>query len=705
MKNIRPITDLRKSNEISEQAHSTQEPIYITKNGYGDLVVLAHELFEEMMGNGQGIASSLSQSNSYQDALDQSAPMGFIKVACATIDVLVSDVNHNAQDIIQKVRDCEEQGCSLLVLPELCLSGYTCQDLFLQDTLLTACEREVDNILKRTADCNIVFVFGVPIRVHSKLYNSAIVAFKGKILGIVPKVNLPNYHEFYELRHFEKAPRHVEMISYAHQYAPFGSKILFRNRHYVPMTFAIEICEDLWVPNPPSTEHALAGANIICNLSASNEIVGKKDYREMLVKATSARLICAYLYSSAGNGESTTDLVFSGENIIAENGTILEKAELFTNETIMTEIDLEKIINERQAMTSYPQGDKTDYCLVDFSLPLEAPAISRFSKTPFIPAHDIDTRTKEIFELQVMGLLKRITHTNVHALVLGLSGGLDSTLALLVAVETMKRMQRPLKEVHCLTMPCFGTSDRTKNNAYILAESFGGTLLEINIEKAVRQHFKDIGHDESVHDVTYENSQARERTQILMDYANKVSGLVIGTGDLSELALGWATYNGDHMSNYGVNASIPKTLVRHLVRQYAMSHLEVKDVLLDVIDTPVSPELLPTTNDKISQKTEDIIGPYELHDFFLFHLLRNHYSVKKIYYIACQTFNDGTYDKATIKKWFRVFLKRFFAQQFKRSCLPDGVKVGSVSLSPRGDLRMPSDASSASFLKELDEIE
>ncbi len=703
MKNIRPITDLRKTNEISDQAHLDNKPIFITKNGYSDLVVMSQEYYDSITCD--EVFDSFKEE-SFIQASKQSENMGFVKVACATIDTIVADVFKNGEAIIEKVKECAEKDVKLLVFSELTLTGYTCQDLFLQNTLLNSVVDGVKNILIATKDIDMVIIFGAPVLVENKCYNAAIVALKGKILGIVPKTALPNYNEFYELRHFAPAPNKNYMISYADQYVPFGNKLLFRNSNYTKWVMGVEICEDLWIPSTPSTNHAIAGATIICNLSASNEIVGKKEYREMLVSSTSARLVCAYLYCSSGNGESTTDLVFSGANIISENGSIINKSELFTNETIITEIDLEKLVNERQKMTSYPKENKEGYKLISFDLPLITPTITRkFSPTPFIPSDEQERyqRAMWILKLQVMGLVKRVEHTHAKTLVIGLSGGLDSTLALLVSVEAMKECKRDLKDIHAITMPCFGTSKRTKNNAYNLANELGVTLLEINISAATKQHLKDIGQDENDHSVTYENAQARERTQVLMDYANKTGGLVIGTGDLSELALGWATYNGDHMSNYGVNCSIPKTLVKHIVYHYAKHHKKVEATLLDILDTPVSPELLPLKEGEIAQKTEEIIGPYELHDFFLYHLLRNHYSVKKIYFLAKLAFN-GYYDEETIKKWLNNFIRRFFSQQFKRSCLPDGVKVGSVSLSPRGDLRMPSDASSNVWLEELGEL-
>ena len=706
MKKIRPITDLRKTNTLSDDAHSIQEPIFITKNGYSDLVVMSHELYETMCE--KGIQSSQKVSEDWPLLKDSSKEnMGFVKVACATIDVQVANPIYNSERVIEKVKECALKKVHLLVFPELCMSGYTCQDLFLQDSLLKGVEKGIQHILEETKEIPMVFMVGAPVLVDDKCYNCAVVMLKGKILGIVPKTYLPNYNEFYEVRHFYKAPSINQYITYLDQYVPFGNRLLFRNSAYKNWIMGIEICEDLWVPNPPSTYHALGGATILCNLSASNEIVGKKEYREMLVNATSARLVAGYLYCSSGNGESTTDLVFSGANIIAENGSILKKATLFKNETIISEIDVEKMVLERQKMTSYETSNREGYSLISFDLPLDKVELTRFfSPTPFIPHDEKERyeRVKSILKLQVMGLLKRVEHTHASTLVIGLSGGLDSTLALLVAVEAMKELKRNLKDIHCITMPCFGTSERTKRNAHDLASSLGVTLLEINITESVTQHLKDIGHDLDTHDVTFENAQARERTQVLMDYANKTGGLVVGTGDLSELALGWATYNGDHMSNYGVNASIPKTLVKHIVYHYAKHHTNVEKTLLDILDTPVSPELLPLKEGQIAQKTEEIIGPYELHDFYLYHLLRNHFSIKKIYFLAKVAFKDY-YDNATIKKWLRTFIRRFFMQQFKRSCLPDGVKVGSVSLSPRGDLRMPSDASVEVWLKELDECE
>lgn len=703
MTRIKPITDLRKTNEISDLAHQINEPIFITKNGYGDLVVMSNEVYDNLIKATKEI--SLKEA-SYPFEEKQDEHFGFVKVACASIDTSVASPKQNAKMIINKVKECAEKGVKLLVFPELSLSSYTCGDLFLQRTLLDACEEGLKRIIKETKNLNMVFIVGAPVVVEQKLYNAAIVILKGKILGIVPKTAIPNYNEFYELRHFEEAPKENMEISYLGHKTIFGNKLIFRCLNSINFTFGVEICEDLWIPNSPSINHSLMGATIICNLSASNETAGKDEYRTLMVKAQSGKLACAYLYSSAGNGESTTDIVFSSANMISENGTLLKKAELFKNETIISDIDVEKLASDRQRITSFKREYLNGYNVIGFYLPLEVPSLDRkYSSLPFIPK-DENERTKRmgmILKIQVMGLVKRLNHIHCDKIVIGLSGGLDSTLALLVCYEAFKELGYDYQNIKCLTMPCFGTSARTKKNAYNLANALGVSIQEIDITEAVKIHLKDIGHDETTHDVAYENAQARERTQILMDYANKINGLVIGTGDLSELALGFATYNGDHMSNYGVNGSIPKTLVRYLVYHYALSHVDIKDTLLDIIDTPVSPELLPPKEGVIAQKTEDIIGPYELHDFFIYHLLRNKFSIKKLFFIACNSF-EGIYDKDTIKKWLKVFIRRFFTQQFKRSCLPDGVKVGFVSLSPRGDFRMPSDASYEAWMDEIESL-
>lgn len=633
---------------------------------------------------------------------------GFIKVAAATPSIRVADCEYNAAQILKTIVRARDAQAKLLVLPELCLTGYTCGDLFLQNTLLHGVFTALEEIRKATAGHDMLVAVGAPLINHQKLYNCAVVFCNGRILGVVPKTNLPNYSEFYEQRHFTPAPAENTTIEIGGKSYPFGTKLLFSYSRFSEFTVGFEICEDLWVANPPSVSHAQAGATIIANLSASDETVGKSAYRRDLVTGQSARLVCGYLYADAGEGESTTDMVFAGHDLIAENGVLLEESDLFSNDLIVSEIDIMRLAEERRRMNTFVHQD-AGYEFVTFDFPCRSTELTRFvSPRPFIPyeAGERRVRCKEILTLQAAGLRKRLVHTNARTVVVGLSDGLDSTLALLVAVMAMDSLHRSRKDILAVTMPCFGTTSRTRSNAQLLAEALGVSFEEIPIGEAVSQHFRDIGQDEEQHDVTYENSQARERTQVLMDVANQKNGLVIGTGDLSELALGWATYNGDHMSMYGVNASIPKTLVRHLVAYYAddTSSQTIHDVLYDILDTPVSPELLPAVDGEISQKTEDIVGPYELHDFFLYYILRFGFHPKKVFYLAEYAFQH-TYSRETILKWLQVFYRRFFSQQFKRSCLPDGVKVGSVTLSPRGDWRMPSDASAALWMKELEELE
>ena len=544
---------------------------------------------------------------------------------------------------------------------------------------------------------DMVVIVGCPLVVEHKLYNCGVFLFDGRILGVVPKIHLPNYGEFYEARHFAKGKREVKDILLDGEYVPFGANILLECENIPELTIAMEICEDLWVPLPPSTYHALAGATVICNPSASVETTTKEVYRSALVSNQSARLLSGYVYANAGEGESTTDVVYSGHHLICENGTVLAEAKRFVNDVIYADMDVKRLEAERRKMTTFFEEESEEYRSVPFVLPVEVNQITRkFPKNPFVPSsrEEREKRCDEILSIQSMGLKKRLEHTNCKHAVVGISGGLDSTLAVLVTVRAFDMLNIPRENIICVTMPCFGTTDRTYQNAVSLIRELGASLKEVNIEKAVRQHFKDIEHEEDVHDVTYENSQARERTQILMDIANKYNGMVIGTGDMSELALGWATYNGDHMSMYAVNCSVPKTLVRYLVLYYAetVENKELSDVLMDVLDTPVSPELLPPVDGVISQKTEDLVGPYELHDFFLYYMLRFGFPKAKLYRMAKLTF-AGDYDDETIQKWLDKFYWRFFSQQFKRSCLPDGPKVGSVAVSPRGDLRMPSDAS------------
>lgn len=634
---------------------------------------------------------------------------GFVKTAAATPKIRVADCEYNANQIIDCVKDAYQNGASLLVFPELCVTGYTCSDLFLQSTLLKAAEKAVSKIKNETKDLDIVFVVGVPIAVKQSLYNCGVVICKGKILGAVPKVNIPNYSEFYEVRHFTSGKNAVESVSYAGEdEVLISARQIFRCCGMDDFTFGVEICEDLWVADSPSINLTKSGASIICNLSCSDDLIGKAQYRRDLVKMQSAKLCCAYVYCDAGFGESTTDMVFSAQNIIAENGTIVSESCRFNNGITYADIDVERLMSERRKTNTYTDeinSDKRAFC-VGFDLEERDTVLTRtFPCTPFVPSDksDLENRCEEILTIQATGLATRLAHTGIQNVVLGLSGGLDSTLALIVCVHAFNMLSLDRKNIHTVTMPCFGTTKRTKSNAEKLAEAYGVSFEEINITLAVRQHFSDIGHDESVTNITYENSQARERTQILMDLSNKYNGLVIGTGDLSELALGWATYNGDHMSMYAVNASIPKTLVRYLTAYEAQkSNGILKEVLFDVLDTPVSPELLPPDkNGEIAQKTEDVVGPYELHDFFLYYLVRFGYTPSKIYYMAKLSFKDK-YSEETIKKWITVFIKRFFSQQFKRSCLPDGPKVGSVTLSPRSDWRMPSDASVKAWLDDLE---
>ena len=629
---------------------------------------------------------------------------GFIKVAAATPKIKVADPAYNTEEILKIIDETEKNGASVLVFSELTISGYTCGDLFLQQPLLTECKNQLVRIVKATEDKSMLVVVGCPIVIKQKLYNCAVVISDGNILGIVPKTHLPNYSEFYELRHFTSGEGLEEDLWFGEEFGYVNVAVnqLFKCKEIPELVVACEICEDLWVPLPPSTYHAMAGATVICNPSASVETTTKESYRRSLVSNQSARLLAAYIYADAGEGESTQDVVYSGHHLICENGSVLAEAKRFTNEIIYADIDVQKLAAERRKMTSFPGGQTDDYFEQEFSLEVKENKITRtFPKAPFVPDNqdERDKRCDEILSLQSMGLKKRLEHTNCKHAVVGISGGLDSTLAVLVTARAFDLLDIPRENLICVTMPCFGTTDRTYQNAVSLIKELGATLKEVRIEKAVRQHFADIGHDENNHDVTYENSQARERTQILMDMANQYNGMVIGTGDMSELALGWATYNGDHMSMYAVNCSVPKTLVRYLVLYYAETteNKKLSEVLMDVLDTPVSPELLPPVDGVISQKTEDLVGPYELHDFFLYYMLRFGFPKAKLYRMAKLTF-DGVYDDETIKKWLDKFYWRFFSQQFKRSCLPDGPKVGSVAVSPRGDLRMPSDASPSAWL-------
>ena len=631
---------------------------------------------------------------------------GFVKVAAATPDIRVADVEFNTQNIINAMEEAQKNGAKILVFPELCVTGYTCSDLFDHSVLLKASRKALLEIAENTNDKDMLVFVGAPLEVNGKLYNVAAAMNQGEIIGFTTKTFLPNYGEFYEMRQFTPGPQTVREITFEGKKIPFGPQILFQAEGMEELVVAAEICEDVWSPVPPSIQAALEGATVIVNCSASDETIGKDTYRRALISGQSARLISGYIYANAGEGESTTDLVFGGHNIIAENGTILKESSRYVNEIIYSELDLQRITGERRKNTTFQPLDEETLVRVPFTVEETKTFLTRtFPKKPFVPS-DEQTRAQrceEILTIQAMGLKKRLAHTNARTAVVGISGGLDSTLALLVTARAFDMLGRDKKDIIAVTMPCFGTTDRTYQNACEMLKKVGATLIEVPIADAVNIHFRDIGHDPEDHSVTYENCQARERTQVLMDIANKTWGMVIGTGDLSELALGWATYNGDHMSMYGVNASVPKTLVRHLVKYAADDTKDeaLKNVLYDVLDTPVSPELLPPKDGDIAQKTEDLVGPYELHDFFLYFMLRFGYEPSKIFRIACMTF-DGEYDKETIFKWLETFCRRFFSQQFKRSCLPDGPKVGTVALSPRGDWRMPSDACVAVWMKDLE---
>lgn len=619
---------------------------------------------------------------------------GFVRVAAATPRIQVADCMGNRDRILDLIRMAAADQVQLVVFPELCLTGYTCGDLFLSRSLIDGAMRALHSLAEATRGLEIVCIVGLPLAEGACLYNAAAVLQNGRVLGFVPKQHIPNYAEFYEARHFSPGPA-LSTYAFYGMNVDFGRNLLFCCTEMPELQLAVEICEDLWTARSPAIDHAEVGATVIANLSASDEVVSKAAYRRMLVQSQSGRLVCAYIYADAGEGESSTDLVFAGHNLIYENGRRLTESSLFSTGLTVADIDVQALVQDRRRQNTYISKPADSHRKISFSLTFRELELRRpISSRPFVPAdqNDLAERCEEILSLQTTGLRKRLVHTGCRTVLIGLSGGLDSTLALLVACRAFDSLKLDRKGITAVTMPGFGTTNRTRQNAGSLADGLGVTLLEIPIEESVLCHFRDIGHDPDVHDVTYENAQARERTQILMDLANKMGGLVLGTGDLSELALGWATYNGDHMSMYGVNSSIPKTLVRHLVRYAAgQNDPALRDTLLDVLDTPVSPELLPPQEGEISQKTEQLVGPYELHDFFLYYTVRYGFSPVKILRLARLAF-AGEYDPETIERWLRVFLQRFFAQQFKRSCMPDGPKVGSVTLSPRGDWRMPSDA-------------
>ncbi len=636
---------------------------------------------------------------------------GFVKIACATPDLKVADCDYNTDRMLDLIREAHGKGVKIVCFPELSITSYTCGDLFLQSKLIQSAEDNLLRLTDETRDLEIISIVGLPFCYANHLYNCAAVVYKGDILGIVPKTHIPNYGEFYEARHFAKGEPTDYTVNVGEHKPTFGTNQIFRCEDLASLTFGVEICEDVWVGDTPSVKLAQNGAVLIFNLSASDEIIGKSDYRRMLVKSKSGSLLCAYAYADAGIGESTQDMVFAGHNLIAENGSVLAESKLFRTGLTIADVDLFRLTRERARMSTWqsvPMDRDEEYYINVFHMEQTETILDRYIPPhPFVPSDKgiLDARCEEILSIQAVGLMTRLRHIGTKTAVVGLSGGLDSTLALIVMAHAFDMLGLDRSGMLTVTMPCFGTTDRTYSNACRLADAYGATLREIRIQDSVRQHFKDIGQDENVHDVTYENGQARERTQVLMDIANQQNGIVIGTGDLSELALGWATYNGDHMSMYGVNASIPKTLVRYLVAYEAnRSDGVLKEVLLDILDTPVSPELLPPEKDgTIAQKTEHLVGPYELHDFFLYYMVRMGFAPGKIFRMAKKAF-AGVYTDAVILQWERTFYRRFFSQQFKRSCLPDSPKVGSVTLSPRGDWRMPSDASASVWLKELDKL-
>ncbi len=633
---------------------------------------------------------------------------GFLKVAAATPVIKVANCKYNAKQIINIINDVNQNKVKILVLPELCITGYTCGDLFFQRELIDSASDALLDIVGCTKGLDMLIAIGLPIYHRSKLFNCAAIVFNGEILGFVPKSFLPNHSEFCDKRHFKEPNNENQTVLFKGKTYPFGTKILFSCENMPELKIAVEICEDVWAPLPPSTRHSLAGATVILNLSASNELVEKDSYRQMLIKSQSAKTISAYIFADAGEGESTTDMVFAAHNMIFENGVLLKEGKLFKNQTIISEIDLQLLNGERNRNTTFPVCEREDYKVINFTLNQEKTKLSRYiNKTPFIPKEkeNMKNRCDTILAIQAQGLKKRILHTNAKKIIIGISGGMDSSFALLVAKYTLDILGRKASDIIAISMPCFGTSERTRNNAQKLCEKLEIDFREIDITDSVKQHFKDIGHDINRHDIVFENAQARMRTLELMDVANKEGGIVLGTGDLSELALGWATYGGDHLSMYNVNASVPKTLMKHLIQYIAnkCEDKELSEILLDILDTPISPELLPHDDGNLTQKTEELIGPYELHDFFLNYILRFGFSPDKIYSLACYAF-EKDFEKTEILKWLKIFYKRFFAQQFKRSCMPDGPKVGTVSLSPRSDFKMPSDCSYDLWNEKLKEL-
>lgn len=705
--NIIPITDLRNTNKILSLAKQN-EPVFITKNGYAEMVLMSKEYYEKKINidDYEDLKPYYSKSI-YKQFVPQSDCYGLINVAACSFEVHIGNVKANVEEIKRLINKAIEKNVAIISFPELSITGYSCRDLFIQSSLIEQSNQGIYDLKEFSKGKDILFFVGAPFCHTDVLYNCSICIQNGRILAIMPKKFIPNYKEYYEGRYFAPYEGENTFVTFNQEEIPFGNKILLRNDHQRNEIISSEVCEDAWTPHSPSLDQVLAGATIIFNLSASNETIDKNDSRLNLVREASRKLSCAYIYCSSSFEESTTDLIFSGENIIAENGEIISKSELFFPNMLISTIDTEKIKNRRRYVTTFKSGQDEGFLFVHYQAKrhvIKQLENRYLSPLPFIYSDFSKNETDylKVIKMQALGLVRRLKAINCHHVVLGLSGGLDSTLALLVCHQAFELLNYDKKNIICITLPCFGTSKRTYNNALKLSNKLGNTLVEINISTSVMQHLKDIDHLNHNYDVTYENAQARERTKVLMDYANKVNGIVIGTGDLSEIALGWSTYNGDHMSMYAVNASIPKTLIKKMMEFFIKNDsFGIADILSDILNTPISPELKPLNNNEIIQVTEDIIGPYELHDFFLHHLMNDNYSFTKILYLALQVYKDK-YNKEEIKKWLKVFIKRFFTNQFKRSCMPDCCKVTSISLSPRGDLRLPSDLSYQSFIDEIE---
>ena len=700
MNDIKPITLLRNTDKLRKELEENEGRIIITKNGQKDFVILSDEAHQKLLNEG-GSAKEKSRFARISDKNELSDPLGFVKVAAQSIEVEIAGVTHNKEEIIKAVSEASKEGVKILVLPELCLTSATLGDLVFNKTIEELVDKALVELKETSKENDLLFTVGAPIKSNGKLYSCGVVYCGGEILGIVPKA-YPS-----ENRYFSEGPKEG-YINLLGEKIPFGTNLIFVDSNYPKLRIAVELSEDISNIEVPSAKASQAGANVILNLCATPVLIGSAEYTTSLLKTASDKMTAAYILANAGDGESTTDMVFGGHNIITENGKILCESGPFKMEKAVSEIDIELLEAERNRNHSFKAKYENDYQTIFFSMPLETPkALTRhYAKNPFIPETketDLE-RVNLILTMQSMALVKRLKTVRQKKVVLGLSGGLDSTLALLVCVEAFKKIGYDLKDIIAITLPSFGTSKKTFNNATLLSESLGVSFREINIGESVRLHFKDIGHDEQNHNVAYENAQARERTQVLMDVANDEDALMVGTGDLSEAALGWCTYNGDHMSFYDLNISVPKTLVRYVVEGYAIMHPETKTALMNIIETPISPELLPpSSKGEIVQKSEDKVGPYELQDFFIFHYLRYGFSPKKLYFLAQQAFSYR-YDNETLKKWLKVFFKRFFQSQFKRNCTPDGIKIGTVGLSPRGDLLMPSDAFVEDYLKEIDSL-